>query len=158
MLWVPTALQVYEQAVEVSPEVDVSGELASSEELSKEWGTFGMDWSWAHNGTKQNGWFRLCRSGQLMSKWGPGNWQLLRPAEGEVPLLLVTFNGVEHALRLMEGKEALEGKDARFDVVCMRRIKDGQQSLSEDPASLSRVSEPSAPAVCTAQGWPGLDA
>lgn len=155
MLWVPTALQIYQQsnpAASQDEEADLTDEVASSEELGKEWGAFSTEWLWAQDGTKQNGWFRLCSKGQLASKWGPGQWQVLRPVEGKAPFLLVTFNGVEHALRLMQGDEA------RFDVVSMRQIKAGQKSLTEDSASLLRVSEPAAAAVCETQGWPGQEA
>merc|ERR1711924_500606 len=121
-----------------------------------EWSPFGLDWSWAHNGIKANGWIKLRSKGQLMTKWGPGNWQLLRPAAEEAPLLLVTFGGIEHALRLILEKDDLE-HEARFDVVALRRIKDGERSLTEDPEGLSRASVASAPAACATQGWPGID-
>merc|ERR1712070_271315 len=123
MLWVPTALQVFEQAdnrAEASLEVPADCELASVEEVGSPWGPFGMSWSWAHNGIKRNGWFRLCHDGQLSTKWGMGNWKVLRPDGNEIPLLLVTFNGVEHALRL------IDDKDGRFDVVSIRSIEDGR--------------------------------
>merc|ERR1712100_774405 len=100
----------------------------------------------------QSGWFRLCAGEHLMSKWGPGNWHLLRVADSGVTLLLVSFCGVEHALRLIEGEKV------RFDCVSLRRTKEGQQSLTEDPLSVSRVAVPGAPVVCHLQGWPGLEA
>merc|ERR1711912_177793 len=99
---------------------DLSVELAGPDEMGSEWGRHGTDWSWAHNGVKQNGWFRLCAGEHLMSKWGPGSWHLLREADGGAadgtPLLLAAFGGVEHALRLMPH----DGEKVRFDCVCLR--------------------------------------
>jgi 23S rRNA pseudouridine1911/1915/1917 synthase len=149
-LWVPTALQTYNHEPVAKLDAEVSGDPASSDELGSHWGPLGTDWSWAHNGTAQNGWFRLCSGGKLSSKWGVGSWQVLKQLNDEKPLLLVEFSGVEHALRLMEGEET------RFDVACMRRIKDGETSLKEDPMHLNNPTSAYETAVCTAQGWPGI--
>jgi len=159
MLWVPTALQIYRKEVTSEiPEADRSGEPAGREELGDEWGNLGADWRWAHDGNKQNGWFRLCKEGHLTSKWGEGTWQLVRPVDEEDPLVLITFGGVEHALRLFEGEAGGGMKFIRFDVVSMRRIKDGQDSLTDDQAGLLMASDPAAEVVSTAQGWPSAGA
>jgi len=152
ILWVPTVLVLQQREFEFG--LDTAGDAVDPEHLGGEWGKFGADWCWAHNGLQPNGWFRLCVDGQLVSKWGSGSWELLKRADGLAPLLLVTFNAVEHALRLMQG----DVTPGRFDVVAIRRIKDGQRSLKTDDFGASRALQEDAPAICGSQGWPNPDA
>lgn len=155
LLWVPSTLQ----HVGPPPEVEVpKGETASMEELGEGWGSFGAEWCWAHNGTKENGWIRLCSGGRLESKWGAGTWASMARAEAaETPLLLVTFNAIEHALRLMHTRTSDASEcPGRFDVVSIRRLGDGQKSLAEDLCG-SEALKSDAPAICTTQGWPKVE-
>jgi hypothetical protein len=149
-LWVPTALQIYQTSGDMRKDEGEDAEAeANKEELGPEWGAPGAHWVWAHNGTKPNGWFRLCRKGRLVSKWGSGIWYILRASDEAMPLLIITFSGVEHGLRLLPGDEP------KFDTVSVRRLKEGQQSLKEDANSLRRVSAVDSPVVCMTVGWPG---
>merc|ERR1712232_1448856 len=81
------------------------------------------------DGARQNGWLRLLSGGKLTSKWGTGMWDLLPPSAEwpeEAPLLLVTFNLVEHALRLIESASdnaaERDTPSVYFDVVSKRRL------------------------------------
>merc|ERR1719221_2209281 len=93
---------------------------AAAEELGEAWSPHGAEWAWANDGQRQNGWIRLCQRGRANTKWGGGTWQLLA-AGPQPPLLLVTFNSVEHALRLTVGN-AENGSAIGFDVVSKRRL------------------------------------
>jgi len=150
LLWQPTVLLMKQQD-------KASGlarhKLAGAEELGTAWAAFGPEICWAHNGTRQNGWIHLGNAGQLDSKWGVGTWRLLARGERS-PLMLVTFHGVEHALRLMDSAAVeFPHGEFRFDVVSIRRTSFGQMSLAADSCG-SQALEPGAPAVCTTQGWP----
>mmetsp|Transcript_52211 Transcript_52211/g.151717 ORF Transcript_52211/g.151717 Transcript_52211/m.151717 type:complete len:680 (-) Transcript_52211:74-2113(-) len=138
LLWVPTELR----QPEPPPAAACEEGRADPEllELGQEWVARGREWAWAHDGARQNGWFRLQEAGALESKWGSGAWRRL----GAAPplLLLVTFNGIEHALRLT---------DAGFDVVSRRRLS-SEGSLAGDVQSAALGS--GAPACCPTKGWP----
>merc|ERR1712003_582551 len=99
--------------------------------MEAEWAAFGTEWCWASEGAEQDGWLQLRSGGRLETKWGSGRWEFLKTSQA--PLLLVNFEGAEHALRLMDGDEG------RFDVVSVRMIKDGEKSLAEDPADGSAL-------------------
>lgn len=150
MLWVPTQLQLQERSIDADLEREAAKTLANSDNLDARWKAHGIDWSWAHNGTTKNGWFRLCDDGILESKWGPGVWEYLRSST--LSLLLVTFNGTEHALRLMEGDEG------RFEVMSKRKIRDGEKSLREDPDATKRAMDATILAACATRGWPNSTA
>lgn len=148
MLWVPTELQTHEPLFAV----DTNGEEpqdASAEELGEYWGVHGAEWAWAHDGLKQNGWIHLRSGGAVASRWGLGKWTLLEATQP--PLLLITFNDVEHALRLEDDGKGPPG----FDLVLKRRLA-GEQSVAEDPSSpaYGRLVDPRTPACCATRGWP----
>lgn len=64
-------------------------------------------------------WGMECNS-LLLLLWGVGSWKCLHSSGP--PLLLVTFKGVEHALRVIDGG---------FDMVAKRRV-DTEGSLADD--------------------------
>lgn len=137
LLWVPSELKQHRL-----PDGGDASDLenAGPDELGARWAVHGSEWAWAHDGTTQNGWVQLQKGGVLSSKWGRGDWRLLDGLEA--PLLLVTFKGVEHALRLT---------DVGFDMVSRRRLA-FQCSLAVD---MQRDSlGPDALACCPTRGWP----
>merc|ERR550537_1112672 len=67
LLWVPTALQQVVSSAD--PLAEAKGEPAGSVELGEDWSKFGVKWCWAHDGIRENGWFRLCTDGQLETRW-----------------------------------------------------------------------------------------
>jgi len=140
LLWVPTGLR------EELPQLGEFGlsdvEDAGSDELGEDWIARGTEWAWAHNGSRQNGWIRLLKGGLVGSKWGAGNWKCLHSSEP--PLLLVTFKGVEHALRLNAGG---------FDMVAKRRLN-LEGSLADSAQNGDHVPGPDSPACCPTRGWP----
>jgi hypothetical protein len=156
VLWQPMMLLL--QQAEALGDLGAAGareEPATAEELGPDWAAFGTDWYWAHNGTRMNGWIRLCIKGKLESKWGMGTWKCLerdRIPVQQSPVMLVTFGGVEHALRLQMFHAEGHSEAARFDVVSLRRLKDGQPSLADDRNG-SNALKATAPACCTTQGW-----
>ena len=91
----------------------------------------------------------LLAGGGAASKWGAGRWRLLEAASP--PLLLVTFNEVEHALRLDDASQGPPG----FAMVSKRRLA-GERSLVEDVGSsaYSRAIEPQSVPCCATRGWP----
>lgn len=193
MLWIPSELLQYQPQQEAAANGKPEGaeealgagspdqeddEAVLSKELGSGWGAHGSEWAWAHDGSRQNGWLRLHRGGTLTSKWGAGTWELLPTSDAwpeEFPLLLVTFNLVEHALRLTLGGsgggdttgDASAGTcdiaSASFDVVCKRRLaldkgvaEDLQASkagaLEKDPR------DPKTLRCCPTKGWPCIGA
>merc|ERR1712196_220269 len=77
---------------------------------------------------KQNGWIKLEKEGRLTSTWGAGTWAVFRNC------MLVTFNRVEHSLRVESSAGATISPS--FVVVCKRRLKNGECSVAKDPAQL----------------------
>jgi len=138
LLWVPTELQ---QQPDASGDAgSITSPNAGPGDLGEGWAAHGSEWAWAHDGTRQNGWMRLQVGGLLSSKWGAGHWRLL--SIQQPPLLLVTFSGVEHALRLT---------NIGFDMVSKRRLA-SEGSLADSVHSGACCPDP--PACCPTRGWP----
>mmetsp|Transcript_61780 Transcript_61780/g.135119 ORF Transcript_61780/g.135119 Transcript_61780/m.135119 type:complete len:326 (-) Transcript_61780:196-1173(-) len=93
---------------------------ASSEELGEPWGRGGARWVWAHDGTRPNGWIVFCQGGLLQTKWMEGSWQ---PLEQDPACILVTFNDVEHLLRL--------DASLRFRLILKRRLENGMSIIKD---------------------------
>merc|ERR1712232_117368 len=141
MLWIPSLLKLEERSFDPDKDEWVA--------MPAEWASFGTQWCWASEGSEPDGWLKLRSDGRLETKWGSGSWEFLRTSQA--PLMLINFEGTEHALRLKEGDEG------RFDVVSVRKIKDGEKSLAEDPGDGSAL-ELNAPAANMVQGWADIDA
>jgi len=150
-LWVPTLLQLQQRDIEAGREL--LKEAATPEQLGRYWGQFGVDWCWSQEGLKRTGWIRLCSKGSLATKWGPGTWELLERPHGGAPLLLATFSGIEHALRLAEINDD-DVAIQHFDVVSIRMLKAGLRSLKTDDANSSRALQEDAPSIGPTRGWP----
>lgn len=136
LMWVPSELRELQRAADSCSQTD-----ATLEDMGETWGPHGSHWAWAHDGVRPNGWIRLLEAGKLDSKWGAGSWQLFEAVQP--PLLLVTFNGTEHGLRLADGG---------FDVVSKRRpATDG--SLADN---MQEPISPDAPTCSGTRGWPCL--
>jgi len=138
VLWVPSEL-VHKEACSSTRLPD-----ASTEELGELWSPHGVEWAWAFDGVKQNGWFRLHSKGRASTKWGPGTWKFLHGPLAST--LLLTFREVEHALRLQYGDRCI------FDMVSRRRLA-FERSLV-DECTDGRVVDGSAPACSPTIGWP----
>merc|ERR1712217_1018840 len=120
----------------------------SPEDL-EDWGSCSTKWAWAHDGSRQNGWFHLQNGGALVTKWGGGTWQLLHGPN--TPLLLVTFSTVEHALRLNDP----DTDHPTFDMVSKRRLT-SSRSLADEVGDDKEhpLLLPTAPPISTTRGWP----
>jgi len=139
-LWLPAELQHRPVDTEF-----LAGNLqdATAEELGSAWADAGTKWAWAHDGTRQNGWFHLCRGGGVLSKWGAGTWRLLDICQLTPPLLVVTFNAVEHLLRLVGART----EAASFEIISKRRL------TIENCVAEGEI-ESGAPPCCPTRGWP----
>jgi len=135
----------------------------ASEELGEFWGAGGARWAWAMNGSTQNGWIRFCHSGTLDSKWGKGSWRHLAQQAVELtgwspigsskaPVMLITFNSVEHALRLRSNRDD-DAESLVFEMVARRYLGRGDLSLASQGADSSALC-PGSPVCCPTIGWP----
>jgi len=140
LLWMPSEMQMKDASSLAGKKL----EDATPEELGA-WGAHGVQWAWAHDGVRQNGWVHFHSGGHLTSKWGTGSWKLLPVEESSVPLLLANINAVEHGLRLLDGAEPA------FDMVSKRRLA-FDRSLEELPDNVAV--RPCAPVSCPTRGWP----
>lgn len=150
VLWTPSELQrefpANDEAEELRPPTD--------EELGPDWAPHGAEWTWAHDGERQNGWFHLHGGGRLATKWGSGSWRLLQdPSSSLPPLLLVTFNAVEHALRLELGGDDGQ-RPVRFAMVSKRRLGQQESLARQGVASVGRLFNPESAPCCETGGWP----
>eukprot|EP00927_Polykrikos_kofoidii_P040412 TRINITY_DN34552_c0_g1_i1.p1 TRINITY_DN34552_c0_g1~~TRINITY_DN34552_c0_g1_i1.p1 ORF type:complete len:1456 (-),score=225.31 TRINITY_DN34552_c0_g1_i1:179-4546(-) len=162
MLWVPTELQ------------DVATSQGTVASLGA-WSAAadgGVEWAWAHGGHRVNGWIRVLDDGVLDTKWGRGRWALLDIDKAVAPLLVATFNDVEHSLRLgSEADEKIEDEEKRprlhqdganssttvgafFVVVAVRRLAMGDRSVFDEIDDRSYLWEAREASRCKTRGWP----
>uniref|UniRef100_A0A7S2N454 Uncharacterized protein n=1 Tax=Alexandrium andersonii TaxID=327968 RepID=A0A7S2N454_9DINO len=132
--------------------------LATEEELGPDWAAHGPCWAWAHDGLRQNGWFRLHGGGRLATRWGMGSWKLVEdPASSAPPLLLLTFSAVEHALRL-EAAGLGGGRPAGFTMVSKRRLGSQEGLARQGAASMQQFFSQDYAPCCDTAGWPDAEA
>lgn len=137
LLWLPTELKLTKAGHEPD---------APLEELGEAWGLHGNIWTWAHDGTRANGWIHLHQGGSLSTKWGKGTWRLFHFREQlSSPLLLLIFNRMEHALRLTLGAD---GNQTIFEILAKRKAQIDGCIVEE------HCLEPSSRPCCATIGWP----
>eukprot|EP00931_Biecheleriopsis_adriatica_P043887 TRINITY_DN2507_c0_g1_i1.p1 TRINITY_DN2507_c0_g1~~TRINITY_DN2507_c0_g1_i1.p1 ORF type:complete len:839 (+),score=182.29 TRINITY_DN2507_c0_g1_i1:29-2518(+) len=147
VLWVPTELK---QADESSAEEE---QQACGSPAAEAWETRGLEWAWAHNGTRQNGWIKPLANGALATKWGRGTWQFLEapdPASrrDRAPLMLASFGATQHVLRLMP--LPVEGHRKTFEVVFKQHTQDAKPF---DQDMLETLFQPDMKPSCPTRGW-----
>eukprot|EP00929_Paragymnodinium_shiwhaense_P120214 TRINITY_DN9211_c0_g1_i2.p1 TRINITY_DN9211_c0_g1~~TRINITY_DN9211_c0_g1_i2.p1 ORF type:complete len:1170 (+),score=303.41 TRINITY_DN9211_c0_g1_i2:96-3605(+) len=174
MLWVPRELMLESEreAIEAKKADGEQFETTATPEELGAWGfAQGAEWCWAHDGQRVNGWMRFLTNNTLLSKWGMGYWRLVPPPRDSKvkPVMLVTFAGVEHALRLAGREERKQVsnldkavtpmlmalQDRPFFVVAAktRPTVPGDAHWTEDPA-YEAVLRPGGPVCCETRGWP----
>eukprot|EP00929_Paragymnodinium_shiwhaense_P097443 TRINITY_DN59122_c0_g1_i1.p1 TRINITY_DN59122_c0_g1~~TRINITY_DN59122_c0_g1_i1.p1 ORF type:complete len:662 (+),score=138.57 TRINITY_DN59122_c0_g1_i1:66-1988(+) len=144
---------------QLSTPTDEGVEDADKWELGKHWGASGARWAWSADANRQNGWVRLLRDGKLQTKWNVGLWDLWTPDWSddleEPPLLRLTWNHVEHTMRLVLDDESPHlGGLSKMECVARRYLKRGEVSVTEEAGDLSGLKTMEMSRCCDNVGWP----